>query len=624
MRGLVVLACTFAVAGQAQQTREIDNLDDAVDRLALELAYGGKLEGNKVLVSPRYFFERWNERSLRLSAHLAAKFASALGSRDVEVVSGSEEIRCDDPAGEVDHRARVGESASVRGGQEAGDREAARRRRDQRAQGRCAKDRQVRLGSIDEAYLEPDLASHGLNAARKLEKGIRENLSSITGRYRVHIGSFTGVDAMQPERVRRRLVRQLGPAFVHSRKLTRVHSAEKAAGELHGEVYDSGESIELGLYIIDKERKEEVAATNFKISKKLLRDIFPLRGGVAGSGDKNDEALPLPPPPPPGEVTALLERCAAHEKAHRLTMPPGANAADCHAQVLERDPGNAQAQAGLDSIRGRYAKRVLGMIDRGAFDEARGLVEQLADLSPEHPKVWELKEGIAKKLMPEMVRIEGGSFRMGSPVSETGRDGDEHQHEVYVESFSMGKHEVTFAEYGRFAKASGRSRPDDKGWGRGRRPVIHVSWKDATEYAQWLSEETGRRYRLPTEAEWEYAARAGTETAYPWGNSVGNGRANCDGCGSRWDDRQAAPVGSFEANGWGLHDTVGNVREWTCSEYDAGYGGAELRCASGSDGRRVIRGGSVFNGPRGVRSANRFRDDTGSRLYYVGFRLAQN
>ena len=184
---------------------------------------------------------------------------------------------------------------------------------------------------------------------RKLEKGIRENLSSIAGRYRVHIGSFTGVDAMQPERVRQRLVRQLGPAFVHSRKLTRVHSAEKAAGELHGEVYDSGDSIELGLYIIDKEGKEEVAATNFEISKKLLRDIFPVGGGIAGSVVKNDEALPLPPPPPPIEVTALLERCAAHEKAHRLTRPPGANAADCHAQVLERDPGNAPAQAGLDS-----------------------------------------------------------------------------------------------------------------------------------------------------------------------------------------------------------------------------------------------------------------------------------
>ena len=233
---------------------------------------------------------------------------------------------------------------------------------------------------------------------------------------------------------------------------------------------------------------------------------------------------------------------------------------------------------------------------------------------------------------------------MGSPESETGRDDDERQHEVCVESFSMGKHEVTRGQYAAFVRETGRAEGDacwtyeggewkersgrswrSPGYAQGdTHPVVCVSHQEATAYAQWLSRETGRRYRLPTEAEWEYAARAGTQTAYPWGNHVGSGRANCDGCGSRWDNRQTAPVGSFEANGWGLHDTVGNVWEWTCSEWDKGYGGAEQRCASGSAGGRVIRGGSWFTTPTWVRSATRNRNDTGNRTNYLGFRLAQD
>ena len=104
----------------------------------------------------------------------------------------------------------------------------------------------------------------------------------------------------------------------------------------------------------------------------------------------------------------------------------------------------------------------------------------------------------------------------------------------------------------------------DSGWGRGRRPVIDVTWDDAQTYVAWLSKITGKPYRLLTEAEYEYAARAGTETAYPWGDEIGDGTmANCDGCGSQWDNKQTAPVGSFAANGFGLYDMVGNVWEWT-------------------------------------------------------------
>ena len=151
-----------------------------------------------------------------------------------------------------------------------------------------------------------------------------------------------------------------------------------------------------------------------------------------------------------------------------------------------------------------------------------------------------------------------------------------------------------------------------------------MSWWDATAYARWLSGETGKRYRLPTEAEWEYAARAGSTSAYPWGDSLGRNRANCRECGSWRDSRETAPVGSFAANAWGLYDTVGNVWEWTCSVYDADYGGAEQRCASGSAGLRVYRGGSWRDVPGRGRLANRVWNFPVRGSGNLGFRLAQD
>ena len=233
---------------------------------------------------------------------------------------------------------------------------------------------------------------------------------------------------------------------------------------------------------------------------------------------------------------------------------------------------------------------------------------------------------------PEMVRIQGGCFQMGSPASEKGRGEDERQHQVCVEEFVIGKYEVTFEEYDRFGDVADREKPDDRGWGRGRHPVINVSWEDAVDYTDWLSRETGKRYRLPTEAEWEYAARAGTTTAYWWGNDVGSNRTNCNGCGSRWDNRKTAPVGSFDPNPFGLHDTAGNVWEWTCSNYsetyDAkNYNESEQKCAlKGDSGPRSLRGGSWFNYSVSVRSASRFRFLRDSRYSYVlvGFRLARD
>ena len=165
---------------------------------------------------------------------------------------------------------------------------------------------------------------------------------------------------------------------------------------------------------------------------------------------------------------------------------------------------------------------------------------------------------------PAMVVLPTGRFRMGSPSGETGRfpwEGPVRTVNI-SKRIAMGRYEVTFADYDRFVSATGRESLDDEGWGRGRRPVINVSKKDAQAYAVWLSAQTGKTYRLPSESEWEYAARAGTRTRYSWGDETGVNRASCDGCGSEWDDEQTAPVGSFAANGFGLFDMHGNVREW--------------------------------------------------------------
>ena len=227
---------------------------------------------------------------------------------------------------------------------------------------------------------------------------------------------------------------------------------------------------------------------------------------------------------------------------------------------------------------------------------------------------------------PEMVEIPGGSFRMGC-VSGQNCDDDEHPvHTVRVESFELSKYEVTFEQYDRFTAATDRKPADDEGWGRGRRPVIRVSWEDAVAYVRWLSGQTGEQYRLPSEAEWEYAARAGTETAYSWGNEIGRNRANCRVCGSQWDKEQTAPVGSFGPNGWGLHDMHGNVFEWVQDCWNGSYAGAPSDGSawqSGDCSQRVLRGGSWLINPRVLRAAYRYWSSTGDRNNINGFRVAR-
>jgi formylglycine-generating enzyme required for sulfatase activity/energy-coupling factor transporter ATP-binding protein EcfA2 len=227
-------------------------------------------------------------------------------------------------------------------------------------------------------------------------------------------------------------------------------------------------------------------------------------------------------------------------------------------------------------------------------------------LTTRHPLAATLSAmGMWEPIEPEMALVSADPprimhFRMG--LASADESGLGPVHEVrFARHFKIGKREVTFAEYDRFALATWRKLPDDQGWCREDRPVINVFWEEAAAYAAWLAEETGKSYRLPSEVEWEHAARGGTTTDYWWGDDVkqdGKVWANCNGCGSEWDAKQTAPVGRFPENPFGLKDTAGNVWEWVQDCWHAGYEGAPDdgspwgEGGGGDCGRRVVRGGA--------------------------------
>ncbi len=225
---------------------------------------------------------------------------------------------------------------------------------------------------------------------------------------------------------------------------------------------------------------------------------------------------------------------------------------------------------------------------------------------------------------PKMVVIPAGSFVMGSPASEVGRQDDEGpQHRVTIpRAFALGKYEVTFSEWKACLQAGGcNHRPNHQGWGRSRRPAINVSWDNAKAYAVWLSQKTGQEYRLPSEAEWEYAARGGTTTAYHFGDSISSKHANYG-----WNKDKTVRVGNYPANAFGLHDVHGNVWEWVEDCWNHSYRGAPSDGSAWTTGictSRVARGGSWDINPSFLRAASRDRFNTGFRLLYLGFRIAR-
>jgi len=382
-----------------------------------------------------------------------------------------------------------------------------------------------------------------------------------------------------------------------------IDALEYGLGDLDKDGYMTG--TELGLYLQSKVPVHSAQTPQFgKIS-----DYELARGDYVFNVGRPDSAPASPPGAPPPPLAGYLQ--------------VNVNAPDARVYVNEQFVGEASPGRPLNRsgvVPGLASVRV----------EARGF-EPKTERIKIKPNQWSQAMLVlpANFVPPSMIPVKGGCFQMGSPKREAGRYDNERLHRVCVEDFSIGAFEVTFEEYNDFARATGRKVPGGQGKEQSRLPATGVSWHDAVAYAAWLSGRTGKRYRLPTEAEWEYAARAGGSSAFTSGRCLDSDSANYDGqqgysgCTAGTAQRESAlPVGSLEPNAWGLYDVHGNVWEWTCSGYDEGYRGGERRCAGGDDEFRVVRGGSWRNGPGFLRLAKRGVDNAERSDRDLGFRLA--
>jgi formylglycine-generating enzyme required for sulfatase activity len=233
-------------------------------------------------------------------------------------------------------------------------------------------------------------------------------------------------------------------------------------------------------------------------------------------------------------------------------------------------------------------------------------------------------------LSPAMVVVPPGKFMMGSKDDE-GEEDERPRHEVAIpQAFAIGRFAVTFEEWDTARAAGGvKHKPGDEKWGRGRRPVINVSWNDAQAYVTWLSGKTGKPYRLLSEAEWEYACRAGTETAYAFGDAITKAQARFSE-GDWGSAGSTVEVGAFPANDFGIYDMHGNVWEWCEDSWNESYAGKPESLiqtgdawTAGDGNHRVLRGGSWYFNPQDLRAARRNWDDTEDRIDIIGFRVAR-
>jgi len=321
-----------------------------------------------------------------------------------------------------------------------------------------------------------------------------------------------------------------------------------------------------------------------------------------------------------GDALEVMNRIVALQREHNLTLP----------EEFQDEFHYVNAQVALSSGKIKTAKK-----------SAKKYLEAGGAAGKYRRKALELLEEAEQQILmlkPAMVAVPGGSFQMGCVSGKNCEDDEKPVHEVRIASFELSKHEVTFEKYDRFTAETGRERADDEGWGRGRRPVINVSWEDAVAYTEWLSAKLGEHYRLPTEAEWEYAARSGSVTRYHFGNNKSQlcRYANHADRSTDYDWRnkdcsdgvgeKTATVGSYQPNGFGLHDMHGNVWEWVQDCWNDSYLDAPTDGSAWTSGdceRRVLRGGSWFDLAQVHRAAYRHKMTTGGRDYVIGFRVAR-
>lgn len=334
---------------------------------------------------------------------------------------------------------------------------------------------------------------------------------------------------------------------------------------------------------------------------------------------------------PSASVRSLEKQFERQINAYFLTSPAKDNAQRTLQALKAVSPNHRLLQRGPKLIAARYVALAKKSLQKARRAAAQKYTDKALSFDPKHSQALQLQAQLSlpspqqlAKLGNGMVPIPAGCFRMGSPEQEQHRSAGERQHDVCLGSFAIGKHEVTYAQFDRYSDATGLPRLPDQGWGRRNRPVSSISWQQASGYAKWLSTQTGAQYRLPTEAEWEYAARANSDFAFHTGDKLTRRQANINADNHNYAPRgKTQPVGRFPANRWGLFDVHGNVWEWTCSTYSRDYDGKnEQRCQSEAESStRVLRGGSWYSRPSQTRVAYR-----GTALYADtnrGFRLVQ-
>ena len=601
-----VLACTFASTGQTEEYYK--TLDAAVRVLVERLVKHDAFVKMPTLVKPADFFDMETDLRLPGSRILSEMCRTNLADHSVlPALPGSDEDAVQILQGQwrltpegLHLSLSIAEPLKI-GTQDVDARSQRPIVAPVRAKGT------VLAGGFDPSHFEPTLEDWGQAVVRRIEEAVDDTVHRT-----VH---FHPLGAGGNEQLALDLTDWLWGAFAHSElftlvepDITAVPGSDQTDGNLVGRVSIRDEYVKVNLRVLDNQRRLVTSAT-----VSLKKDLFS--AGMFPKVDAWDGIRPMFAGA--GGSIVYSGPDESHDEMGRLEpwSEVGASGATRGGQWLRI----ARPGGGVGFVRAHRLSEAMPVERR--FQDCNGC--------------------------PEMVVVPAGEFEMGLPTSKAVRIDEVPAHPVRIQyRMAVGMYEVTLAEFRKFAQetnfpAAGSCWAHDDGhWkqhaGIGwrdpgfpqdeRAPVVCVSWEDAQAYVKWLTEKTGEGYRLPSESEWEYLARAGTTTRYHWGEEIRQGHANCGECGSRWDDDGTSPVGSFASNAYGLHDVHGNVWEWVQDCWNEDYRDAP------SDGSaweetdceyRVLRGGSWRSGPEDLRSAIRGRDDAESRSEDAGFRVVR-